>query len=1180
MRTFQQLLLGAVLGGILVIPALAQTNAPANLEPALQDLSAAIGQPVATKDEAKAVCDQERYLVACADIGKKYNLYEPQELTHVEAFIAEVKGKVAEQLSACRDADCLLGVAKELAEKVSAKSPTIAQNLDFTPERLKVKATIIQAAKEVGVDFEQCRLMDPATAPVELLRACAKLAKDQRLQDYLPATAEKQAAYLDPALTLREALANNEYQCGDNTLEGCGNFCLNPPPEARGQGTGPIPAICRVIAEKFFGPEGVRQLEQTYEQVGYAADFYLKKAGNLIFTTHDGRTLTSPPAIGRYLEEQGRRGNVAAVAKGLDFMIAHGFAKPEEKEFVLKMVQRAQELGGQIELDKCRENPEACREFVPEEFKGQFETMNKIDRLMKAAMQKEGVPGPEFCENPEYGERCLKASKTALPELEALAGDVPQAQFIIADIKRHIEFGERGMEARARAQREFETQQQPLVIENGQEFNDFRAFEEFCKTNPAACLAESAKRGFVDAGHAAERYAQSVDVFTQGPPAFEQFSGDFGPPGQGQQFAPPFGGTPPGQQGFLPPTGSQLPANFSKEEALQRFKTWLDNPQGPPPMMNFGPPTPSVGQPPNVFQVPPQPTPPNYFPPNFQPPQPTACPIIQPLPCPAGQYRKEIRNEKGCVVFGECVSEPVNKFVPVPCPAMPTVESCPTGQEKYVSYSSPECGAYYACRPAAKPAACEPVAPCSAGQYHPEDPTTHCPRTECVSESPSTGSGNWSKHYWIFADGTEQSYILNRTDSEYLNFIKSIEDQCRAISRSRLAWRSGAGNDAAANWQNFGIPDCSGAAVNLNPQPTDQAAYCAETGGIWDGYNCRPAGTNTATTCGANQYWNGWTCASSPTNQTCASGQYWNGTACVNSTAYDPVGDCARAGGFWSGDSCQMPVPSNQASSVCYDCASCLAAGCPKADSPDSSCRAFVASACATSTTSGTTCPTGQYWNGSACQYSTSQACASGQYWNGTTCVNSPQTCSSGQYWNGTTCATNPPSCPSNQYWDGNACVNNPVSSTAGQTCQTGQYWNGSACVNNPSYSSDPSVSCAQAGGTWNAGMNYCQMPGTTSSGGGSGATYSSDPAMACSQAGGSWNASTSYCQMPSTTSSGGGGGTGSYSSDPATACSQAGGTWDGTACQMPNTSSRESLNLFSFVAKFMQGFVDFLTGQ
>ncbi len=32
------------------------------------------------------------------------------------------------------------------------------------------------------------------------------------------------------------------------------------------------------------------------------------------------------------------------------------------------------------------------------------------------------------------------------------------------------------------------------------------------------------------------------------------------------------------------------------------------------------------------------------------------------------------------------------------CPAMPTVSLCPSDQEKYVSYSSTDCGTYYACK--------------------------------------------------------------------------------------------------------------------------------------------------------------------------------------------------------------------------------------------------------------------------------------------------------------------------------------------------------------------------------------------------------------------------------------------------------------------------------------------------
>lgn len=35
---------------------------------------------------------------------------------------------------------------------------------------------------------------------------------------------------------------------------------------------------------------------------------------------------------------------------------------------------------------------------------------------------------------------------------------------------------------------------------------------------------------------------------------------------------------------------------------------------------------------------------------------------------------------------------------PEPCPSMPTVASCPSGQEKYISFSSTTCWTYYACK--------------------------------------------------------------------------------------------------------------------------------------------------------------------------------------------------------------------------------------------------------------------------------------------------------------------------------------------------------------------------------------------------------------------------------------------------------------------------------------------------
>ncbi|TSC84070.1 MAG: hypothetical protein G01um101417_339 [Parcubacteria group bacterium Gr01-1014_17] len=76
--------------------------------------------------------------------------------------------------------------------------------------------------------------------------------------------------------------------------------------------------------------------------------------------------------------------------------------------------------------------------------------------------------------------------------------------------------------------------------------------------------------------------------------------------------------------------------------------------------------------------------------------------------------------------------------------------------------------------------------------------------------------GSWVSHTWRFTDGTETSSILSRIDREYSEFVASVDAQCKTISRNKFAWKVGAGNDAADNWQNFGIPDCTGTATNTS----------------------------------------------------------------------------------------------------------------------------------------------------------------------------------------------------------------------------------------------------------------------------------------------------------------------------------------------------------------------------
>ena len=93
------------------------------------------------------------------------------------------------------------------------------------------------------------------------------------------------------------------------------------------------------------------------------------------------------------------------------------------------------------------------------------------------------------------------------------------------------------------------------------------------------------------------------------------------------------------------------------------------------------------------------------------------------------------------------------------------------------------------------------------------------------------GNKNWVKHSWTFSDGsTESSYILKRTDREYLDYVSSVEAQCKTISRSKFSWRMSAGDDNADNWKNFGIPDCSGSGV-VPPPPQPRECNIGEMPG-------------------------------------------------------------------------------------------------------------------------------------------------------------------------------------------------------------------------------------------------------------------------------------------------------------------------------------------------------------
>jgi len=67
-------------------------------------------------------------------------------------------------------------------------------------------------------------------------------------------------------------------------------------------------------------------------------------------------------------------------------------------------------------------------------------------------------------------------------------------------------------------------------------------------------------------------------------------------------------------------------------------------------------------------------------------------------------------------------------------------------------------------------------------------------------------STTFASHTWHFSDTETSSHILNRTDEEYLYYIRRVDELCRLIPKSRSLSLLHSGD--VTYWKEYGVPNC------------------------------------------------------------------------------------------------------------------------------------------------------------------------------------------------------------------------------------------------------------------------------------------------------------------------------------------------------------------------------------
>ena len=482
--------------------ALAETNIPENLAPLAAELNCQ------TKEECAKAFDSN--FEKGIELAEKYQVYSKEQSDMAQSYKQEVISKLS-GLSEENFEEEIVKIAKELLKK-----PKLAKSFQLDKDSVSAAETIVAEVKNAGMDVDICSQSAEELSREQLigcLEASKKLAKKTSVQKYIPKGVIEKTNMADMAAGLDEALAKGDYAELGKTAEEAGQKCLNPGSESL--------KSCDEVAQKFFGPEGVKELAAARAQTKQAGDFYLKGLENLELITPDGRKIAGKTAIKNACDQAFEARDIKLARACGDFAVKNGFTGKEEMEESLKLFESMADKN--INFDDCRSNPEICEEFIPEEHRKEFEGNKKIYEIMKA----EAGFNPTECERGnvdfEIGRKCFEASQKALPKLKEIAKDYPEVQRMVSEIESGLK-RETGQSQKGDDFEKFFSQQAgPGGCKTEEE-----CFA-YCNDSAhgAECISFGAKHEVFQGNEAVERYQKYNDILKNPSPSSYNQTGQY-----------------------------------------------------------------------------------------------------------------------------------------------------------------------------------------------------------------------------------------------------------------------------------------------------------------------------------------------------------------------------------------------------------------------------------------------------------------------------------------------------------------------------------------------------------------------------------------------------------------------------------------------------------------------------